>query len=214
MLKGNVQIGTDAGIGHHFEKGVGDLLGIAVEKADPGDSRSFQKLRQKEGQSVGAAAVPAESRGVLGDEDDFPRSPRFQEPGFGDYRGNGPGPVRSLDGGNGAERALMGTPLRNLEVRPSRGSRKQAGGPVIIEKRPGAGPERPVFRGPDDAVVIPHAQPSIDGGVALEKPRPVVFHGATRDDETDARPGRLNLQSPPDSFLGFLTGRADEAAGV
>ncbi len=52
MLEGDVEVAADLRAGHRLEQAAGDLLGIAVEKADPGDARDTREPLQEPGEAV------------------------------------------------------------------------------------------------------------------------------------------------------------------
>jgi hypothetical protein len=85
---------------------------------------------------------------------------------------------------------------------------------MIIEKGPDARTVNPVFDGRDDLIVIPDAQPDVDFGKTFFQGRFFFFHVTPGDDDTGGSPPGLGRDHFPDTLVGFVPGRPDEAAGV
>ncbi len=136
VLEGDIEVAADLRPGHGVEEAPGDLLGVAVEEADPRDAGDAGKALEQAGQSVPDAAVPAEPGRVVGDEVDLPDPEAGEGARFADDRGRAPRDIASLDEGDGAEGAAVRTALRDLDVGPGprRGDEARRG--VGIEERP------------------------------------------------------------------------------
>ena len=146
MLEGDVEVAADLRTGHRLEQAVRDLLGIAVEEAQPGDAGDTREPLQEPGEPVPDPTVAAEPGRVVGDEVDLPDAESRERPDLAQDRGRAPRDVRAFDQRDGAETAAVGTPLRDLDVGPGAGRRDQPGRRVRIEEGPARLAEKPGLR--------------------------------------------------------------------
>ena len=73
MLERHIQIGDNLGRGcHDLHQPVGDVTGVGVEQADPGDFGGFAgDLLHQQGKTVFEPEVMTVVRRILGDEDEL-----------------------------------------------------------------------------------------------------------------------------------------------
>ena len=103
-----------------------DPVGIGVEDPDPAETVDVVERPQEMG-GVGAVLEvgPVVGR-VLGNQVDLDHALRRQAPGFFDDRGDRPRALQTAEGRDGAERAGVVAPLRDLEVGGMHRRRQQA----------------------------------------------------------------------------------------
>ncbi len=214
MLEGDVEVAADLRAGHRLEQAVRDLLGIAVEEAQPGDAGDTREPLQEPGEPVPDPPVAAEPGRVVGDEVDLPDAESRERPDLAQDRGRAPRDVRAFDQGDGAETAAVGTPLRDLDVGPGAGRRDQPGRSVRIEEGPARLPKSEALDDRDDPVEAPDPGPGVDPGEFPLQPGPVPFHVTAGGDDPLPRVLAFQPEDLGQGRFGLLAGRSDETAGV
>ena len=127
VLQRDVEVVADFRVGRHdVEQFIADAFGVTVQEADPFDALDFGYSGQEFGQFVLFVEVAAVERGVLGDEDHFFDALCRQGLRLVHDVLDGPGAEPAADLGDGAERAVVGAAVADLEVCPVVGRREDA----------------------------------------------------------------------------------------
>ena len=127
VLQRDVEVVADFRVGRHdVEQFIADAFGVTVEEADPFDALDFGYSGQEFGQFVLFVEVAAVERGVLRDEDHFFDALCRQGLRLVHDVLDGPGTELAADLGDGAEGAIVGAAVADLEVCPVVGRREDA----------------------------------------------------------------------------------------
>ena len=228
VLEGEVDVLEEAGIGLELlNQLVGDLVGVAVQNADPGDIRLLGDLADQLGQGIAAVEILAVAGGILSNQRQLLDAQGVHVLGLGHHVLHGTGAELAADGGDGAVGAAVVTALGDLEVGGVVGGGEdavaaQTDGVLVLK---GAillacgdvlalGLLFYCLDGVHDVVDTAYAEKSVHLGQLLQDLLAVALGETARDD--DALQGAVLLEPGlvQDVVDGLLLGAFNEGAGV
>src|ERR1700761_473410 len=136
MLQRHVEILHDAVVLRDgIEQVPGDLVGVGIEKAQPGESVYLRETIEQRGESVFQAEVLAVAGGVLTDQRDLAYSAGDKLLRLGDHRLEAARTELATQVRDHAEGAGMIAALGNFEIRRCLAGREQTRGRLVVEIR-------------------------------------------------------------------------------
>ena len=134
VLERQVDVAADLlALRHRRQDVVGDRRRVEVEEPDPGQPVNGVELAQQASERSAFAAVDAEERRVLGDEQQLADPTLGERPGLAHDRFAGAAAVRASQRRNDAEGARVVTALGDLDIGKVSRRRQVAGSVGVVE---------------------------------------------------------------------------------
>ena len=233
MLDGHIDIVKDLGlVPDDPDQLRGDLLGIAVEQADPADLPDLRQLTQELRQHLFSIEVRAVDRCLLGDQDQLPHALTRQFPGRPEDLLHGKAAVGASDGRDHTVGAVLAAALGDPQIPVAVGRRQDPSGiftRLLFQVRQadqdmavGLLPVSRLFfpasknrlQGLDQTLLGCRPDDRIDLGDLAPDLLAVALGQTACDDQGPELPGGAAVRQLQDALDALFLGVIDKAAGI